>query len=63
MHQSKPTKPWFKQFWPWFLIALPSSAVIASFVTIGLAVTHAPTITTDQIGKFARENTVITVNE
>ena len=32
------TEPWYKQFWPWFLIALPLSVVIASIVTINLAV-------------------------
>lgn len=32
------TKPWYKQFWPWFLISLPLSVVIASMVTINLAV-------------------------
>ncbi len=32
------TEPWYKQFWPWFLIALPLSVVIASIVTINLAI-------------------------
>lgn len=27
-------KPWYKQFWPWFLILLPTSVVIASFSTL-----------------------------
>lgn len=27
-------QPWYKQFWPWFLIALPSCVVIASFTTL-----------------------------
>jgi hypothetical protein len=31
------TKPWYRQFWPWFLIALPGSVVIASMITIYLA--------------------------
>lgn len=31
-------KPWYRQFWPWFLIALPASAVIASLYTVSLAV-------------------------
>jgi hypothetical protein len=34
-------KPWYKQFWPWFLIALPAAAVIASFITLDIAITHA----------------------
>ena len=29
-------KPWYKQFWPWFLIALPATVVVASFVTLGI---------------------------
>ncbi|WED23190.1 FixH family protein [Vibrio sp. JC009] len=28
--------PWYKQFWPWFLITLPSCAVIGSFVTLSI---------------------------
>ncbi|MEZ8142465.1 hypothetical protein A1OO_08100 [Enterovibrio norvegicus FF-33] len=29
-------KPWYKQFWPWFLIALPGSVVVASLFTFTL---------------------------
>ncbi|EOD80661.1 putative CcoH protein [Grimontia indica] len=29
-------KPWYKQFWPWFLIALPGSVVVASLFTFAL---------------------------
>lgn len=32
------TQPWYKQFWPWFLISLPLSVVIASMYTINLAI-------------------------
>jgi len=32
--------PWYKQFWPWFIIALPASAVIASFITLWLAISN-----------------------
>ena len=30
--------PWYKQFWPWVLIGLPTSVVIASITTYFLAV-------------------------
>ena len=32
--------PWYRQFWPWFIIALPASAVIASMITLWLAVSN-----------------------
>ncbi len=32
------TEPWYKQFWPWFLISLPLSVVIASIFTINIAI-------------------------
>ena len=32
------TKPWYRQRWPWFLIALPATAVVGSIVTAVLAV-------------------------
>jgi hypothetical protein len=35
--QKNSTTSWFKQFWPWFLIALPMAAVIASIYTVMVA--------------------------
>ncbi len=32
------TKPWYRQFWPWFIIALPASAVVGSLTTLWIAV-------------------------
>lgn len=32
------TLPWYKQFWPWFLISLPLSVVVAALFTINLAI-------------------------
>ena len=33
-------QPWYKQFWPWFIIALPASVVVASFFTLWLALSN-----------------------
>ncbi len=33
-------EPWYRQFWPWFIIALPLTAVLGSAVTIWIAVTN-----------------------
>lgn len=53
-HKLANTTPWYKQFWPWFLIALPGSVVIASLFTISLAVENAPIITHSNLGKFTQ---------
>jgi hypothetical protein len=34
-------KPWYRQFWPWFLISIPAATIVASIITINLAVTTA----------------------
>lgn len=31
------TQPWYRQFWPWFLIALPCAAVVGSIATAIIA--------------------------
>ena len=31
-------KPWYKHPWPWILIALPASAVVAGIITLWLAI-------------------------
>ena len=33
--------PWYRQFWPWFLIVLPASSVVFSFATLYVAIRHA----------------------
>lgn len=34
-----PLTPWYREPWPWFLMALPAVAVAAGFITLWLAVT------------------------
>lgn len=40
--------PWYKQFWPWFIIALPASVVIASFFTLWLAISNPDYLVVDE---------------
>ena len=36
--QDNDTTPWYRQFWPWFIILLLASSVVASLYTVSLAV-------------------------
>jgi hypothetical protein len=40
--------PWYRQFWPWFLIAIPALTVIGSGITLWLALTHPETLVVDE---------------
>jgi hypothetical protein len=31
------TKPWYRQFWPWFIIALPAASVIGGLTTFWIS--------------------------
>lgn len=44
-------EPWYRQFWPWFLIALPGTVVIAAFVTLYIASRHADDLVVDEYYK------------
>lgn len=39
MHtQREDTLPWYKQFWPWFIISIPALTIVAAMITITIAV-------------------------
>jgi len=48
----KRPEPWYRQFWPWFLIALPAAAVAASMVTIYLATSRPHAMVVDDYAKI-----------
>ena len=62
--------PWYRQFWPWFLIALPASSVLGGIITVIIAVRHGDTLVRDDyyeaglaINKeFTRERAAATRN-
>jgi len=35
------SKPWYREFWPWFLMSLPATAVIAGVTTVVIAIQSA----------------------
>jgi len=50
-HPREDTVPWYRQFWPWFLISLPAAAVLAGFVTLYLAASGSDTLVKDDYYK------------
>ncbi|MDX2171106.1 MAG: FixH family protein [Deltaproteobacteria bacterium] len=42
-----PPPPWYRQFWPWFLIAVPGLSVVASLAMLVIAVRHADSLVRD----------------
>lgn len=47
MNNVTDSKPWYKQFWPWFVISLPATAVVAGLLTVVIAVKNKPDIVRD----------------
>ncbi|MEH6558694.1 MAG: FixH family protein [Oceanicoccus sp.] len=43
--------PWYKQFWPWFIIALPASVVVAGLITVYIAFDNADSLVVDDYYK------------
>jgi hypothetical protein len=37
---SPPELPWYRQFWPWFLIALPAAAIAGSLLSVYFALRY-----------------------
>jgi hypothetical protein len=48
LSEAEKNLPWYKQFWPWFIIALPASVVIASFVTLWIAISNPDHLVVDE---------------
>ena len=45
------TKPWYRHFWPWFLITLPATVVVAGLWTAYIASRHADDLVVDEYYK------------
>ncbi|HBX55874.1 FixH family protein [Pseudomonas sp. UBA2684] len=47
MSDETPVKPWYKQFWPWFLIALLSYSVVQGLALLTIATKNPPGLISD----------------
>lgn len=39
--------PWYRQFWPWFIMALPAAAVVAGLTTVAIAYKNKDSVVRD----------------
>ena len=44
-------EPWYRQFWPWLLIGLPATAVVASLISLSIAINKADDLVEDNYYK------------
>jgi hypothetical protein len=52
--QSDIQKVWYKQFWPWFLIIVPLTSMVLSFIMMNLAFTGEDSMVIDDYYKEGR---------
>lgn len=52
--------PWYKQFWPWFLILLPLTVVVAGVITFLIAQGNPPSLVSTD---YYKEGLAINVNK
>ncbi|PAJ72822.1 CcoH-like protein [Pseudoalteromonas sp. NBT06-2] len=45
------TLPWYKQFWPWFIIFIPFATVVACSIFVYIAFTNTPDMVVDDYYK------------
>ena len=53
-HPSADNPPWYRQFWVWFIIVLPATAVIGGISTVVIAVKNADDVVADDWYKQGR---------
>jgi len=46
-------EPWYRQFWPWFVISVPAATVVGCMFTIFLAVTRPASLVVDDYSRIA----------
>ena len=49
--ETSDVKPWYKQFWPWFLIAIPTSSFIMAYFIVKFATNTQDSLVVDDYYK------------
>ena len=52
-HNAAEVEPWYRQFWPWFIISVPAATVIGCMFTIFLAITRPDSLVVDDYSRIA----------
>jgi len=45
------TPPWYRQFWPWFIMLPPAVAMVGGFMTLWIALQHADSVLPDRLSR------------
>ena len=51
MHSQTVIPPWYRQFWPWFILAIPASSVLVGITLLTLAIRHPDPMVVDNYYK------------
>ncbi|MDF2445511.1 MAG: hypothetical protein K0S46_747 [Moraxellaceae bacterium] len=54
-----PERPWYRQPWVWFIIALPATSVVAGLTTLGIAIVNRDSVVHDD---WYKEGKAINLN-
>jgi uncharacterized protein len=51
MHSATLPAPWYRQFWPWFIISIPASSILVGITLLTLAIRHPDPLVVDNYYK------------
>jgi hypothetical protein len=52
MNSNEQEEAWYRQFWPWFIMVPPATAIVACSITIWLSLTNAPDLVVPDYAKI-----------
>jgi len=52
--EQRDNTPWYRQFWPWFILAILSWGVVSATITLGVALKNPPHMMTGDYAKLGK---------